>query len=88
MQNDYTLSNEKTVERATDARPAPGSEFEQSVAKSARVRQTKTWPMLGQQFDQARIVSKHINGPHFDLSKHAFMEVFDLKRHAYMLANM
>jgi len=44
--------------------------------------------VFNEKFDQARIVSKDIDGPRLDLMEHALVEVLDLVGHAPMLANM
>jgi hypothetical protein len=88
MHYDDTLSKEKTIERAANARPATRSQLEQSTAEGPRVRQPKTGTVFDQQLYQTRIVSKDINRPRFDLGKYTLVEVLDLKGHALMLANM
>jgi len=81
VQHDDALAQHEAVERAACAGPATRSKFEQSVAKGARVRETKTRSVLGHQFHEARVVGHDIDRPRLDFSEHALMEVLDRERH-------
>ena len=88
MQHDNPTSHDETVESAADSRPAARAKLEEPVTKRARMRQPETWTVPFQQFDEAGIVGKDIDGPRLDLGENAFVEVLDVKTHRAMLANV
>ena len=88
MQDDNPPGEHEAVEGPANARTPARPQLKQPVSESSRVRQTKAWPMLGKELDQARIVSKNIYRPRLDLRTNAFVEVLDLERHADMLARV
>jgi hypothetical protein len=51
------------------------------------VRQSQAGSVLCQEFDQPRVVCKHIDGPGFDLGKHTTMEALGRERCLRMLSN-
>jgi hypothetical protein len=45
------------------------------------VRKPQVWTVLGEQFNEARVIGHNIYRLRLDLSKHPLVEVLDLERH-------
>ncbi len=86
MHDHYTLANEKTVERTTDAGMPARPQLKEAFAKRPRMRKTKIRAVFDQEFNQTSIVRKDVNGPRLDLGKDALVEIIDLVAHRYRLA--
>lgn len=86
MHDHYTLANEKTLERTTDAGMPARPQLKEALAKRPRMRKTKIRAMFDQEFNQPGIVRKDVNGARLDLSKDAPVEILDLVAHKYGLA--
>jgi hypothetical protein len=81
MHDDNAPRDDEAVERPADARAAPRPQLEQSLAKRAGVRKPQVWTVLGEQFNEARVIGHNIYRLRLDLSKHPLVEVLDLERH-------
>lgn len=88
MQYDDPFANEKAVERPPNAGTTARPKLEQAITKRSRVRKPESWSVLGQEFDQARVVREDVHGPRLNLVKHPLVEVLDLEGHNGMLAYM
>lgn len=86
MHDHYTLANEKTVERSTDAGMPARPQLKEAFTKRTRMRKTKIRAVFDQQFNQTSIVRKDANGPRLDLGKNALVEILDLVAHRHRLA--
>lgn len=82
----YTLANEKTVERSTDAGMPARPQLKETFAKRPRMRKTKIRAVFDQELNRTSIVRKNVNGPRLDLGKDALMETLDLVAHGGMQA--
>jgi hypothetical protein len=81
MQDHHTLANKKAVERPTNTGITVRPQFEEPLAKSPRVRETKTGAVFDQELDQTGIVRENVYGPRFDFGKDAVVEILDLVSH-------
>ena len=50
------------------------------------MRKPQIRAVLGEKFDQARIVGQNVYWPRLDLGEHTLVEVLDLERHEWKLA--
>nr|WP_310567197.1 hypothetical protein [Hydrogenophaga sp.] len=80
----HKLADQKAVERASDACAASWPQLEEAVAHCTGVRQAEVCAVLGEQFDQVRIVGRHIDRPCLNLGQNARVEVFDFVSYALM----
>jgi len=63
VKHDYTPPDKEAVKSSANARPAPGPQLEQAIAKCSRIRQIQVWAMLDQQFHDSRVIGKDIYRP-------------------------
>ena len=82
MQYDDALSDNKAIERSSDALPPSWANLEEAISHCSRVRHAEVWPELHQELGDPGEVGQYTDRPFFNLGFHSFMKIFDGVVHA------
>ena len=85
MHYNHPLIDQKAVHRPTNRRATARTKLEEPIAHDTRVRQAQVWSVCDQEFDDASVIGKYIDGPRLDLRQDSRVVVLDGVGHGKML---